>query len=208
MTTPGSIVRDHGARHLISFVAAAAVVGLRAAPASAPVRSPNLAEGRTPVSLAHRRGRSPMTDPPGGPASSRRRSRPPGSSHRPQRRGARWLLGAGRRVRRDSPPPSPPERSPTSCSCCCGSALSTARSIVATQIAGSALLIGSVLSGGLGGLGRMMAASELNPMPLTMLPRGLLVRPRRPRLPGSPCWLCRSCSIDGCEAQRDTEGLV
>ncbi|MGP3533298.1 hypothetical protein ACTU3I_00765 [Microbacterium sp. RD1] len=34
--------------------------------------------------------------------------------------------------------------------------------VVATQIAGSALLVGSILSAGLGGLGRMMAADELN----------------------------------------------
>ena len=79
--------------------------------------------------------------------------------------------------------------------------------IVATQLAGGALLIGSILSVGLGGLGRMMAASELNPIAENVFVVGFDF---------DPTWLLAGLAVlalsfifrYGTRLQRDTEGLV
>lgn len=79
--------------------------------------------------------------------------------------------------------------------------------LVATQIAGGALLVGSVLSGGLGGLGRMMAASELNPISGDVFLVGFSFEPGV--LLAGVAVLALSFVFDrGQRLQRDTEGLV
>ncbi|MDN3497098.1 hypothetical protein QL996_14240 [Planococcus sp. APC 4015] len=79
--------------------------------------------------------------------------------------------------------------------------------IVATQIAGGALLIGSILSAGLGGLGRMMAASELNPIADDVFVVGFTFDPNV--LLAGLAVLALSFVFDrGTKLQRDTTGLV
>ncbi|WP_431796199.1 hypothetical protein [Microbacterium enclense] len=79
--------------------------------------------------------------------------------------------------------------------------------ITATQVAGSALLIGGILSAGLGGLGRMMAADELNPAAGDVFVIGFSF---------DPVWMLVGIGVlalsvvftYGTRLQRDTEGLV
>ncbi|WP_438352238.1 hypothetical protein [Microbacterium sp. CJ88] len=79
--------------------------------------------------------------------------------------------------------------------------------IVATQVAGAALLIGGILSAGLGGLGRMMAATELNPVAGDVFVVGFRF---------DPAWMLVGVGVlalsfvfsYGTRLQRDTEGLV
>lgn len=79
--------------------------------------------------------------------------------------------------------------------------------IVATQVAGAALLIGGLLSTGVGGLGRMMAADELNPSAGGVFVIGTAF---------DPVWALIGLGIlalsvvfaYGHRLQRDTEGLV
>ncbi|MDQ1130205.1 hypothetical protein [Microbacterium sp. SORGH_AS_0888] len=79
--------------------------------------------------------------------------------------------------------------------------------IVATQVAGCALLLGSMLSSGLGGLGRMMAADELNPVAGDVFVVGFRF---------DPAWTLAGLAVlalsvvfsYGTRLQRDTEGLV
>lgn len=79
--------------------------------------------------------------------------------------------------------------------------------VVATQIAGSALLIGGILSVGLGGLGTMMAAQQLNPAMEQQFLIGSAFDPGI--LFAGMAVLALSIVFDrGARAQRDTEGLV
>lgn len=79
--------------------------------------------------------------------------------------------------------------------------------ISATQVAGAALLIGGILSAGLGGLGRMMAADELNPAAGGVFVIGFSF---------DPAWMLVGVGVlalsvvftYGTRLQRDTEGLV
>lgn len=79
--------------------------------------------------------------------------------------------------------------------------------ITATQVAGAALLIGGILSAGLGGLGRMMAADELNPAAGGVFVIGFSF---------DPAWMLVGLGVlalsvvftYGTRLQRDTEGLV
>ncbi len=79
--------------------------------------------------------------------------------------------------------------------------------IVATQVAGCALLLGGMLSAGLGGLGRMMAADELNPAAGGVFVVGFAF---------DPAWVLVGIGVlalsvvfaYGTRLQRDTEGLV
>lgn len=79
--------------------------------------------------------------------------------------------------------------------------------IVTTQIAGSALLIGSILSGGLGGLGRMMAASELNPTADDVFIVGFAFEPNV-LLAGLAVLALSFVFSYGTKLQHDTRGLV
>lgn len=79
--------------------------------------------------------------------------------------------------------------------------------ITATQIAGCALLIGSVLAGGLGGLGRMMAADELNPLTDDIFVVGFSFDPI-PVFAGLIVLALSFVFDRGTRLQRDTEGLV
>jgi len=79
--------------------------------------------------------------------------------------------------------------------------------IVATQIAGSALLIGSIMSAGLGGLGRMMAATELNPIADDVFVVGFSFDPNV-LLAGIAVLALSFVFERGTRLQRDTEGLV
>ncbi|GAA1919072.1 hypothetical protein GCM10009775_09540 [Microbacterium aoyamense] len=79
--------------------------------------------------------------------------------------------------------------------------------IVATQIAGCALLIGSMLSGGLGGLGRMMAADELNPIADDVFVIGFQFDPTV-LLAGVAILALSYVFAYGTKLKRDTEGLV
>ena len=79
--------------------------------------------------------------------------------------------------------------------------------IVATQVAGAALLLGGVLSAGLAGLGRMMAADELNAIADDVFVVGFEIE---------PAWILAGLAVlalsfvfsYGTRLQRDTEGLV
>lgn len=79
--------------------------------------------------------------------------------------------------------------------------------ILATRVSGAALLIGGLLSAGLGGLGRMMAADELNPAAGDVFVVGSAF---------DPVWALVGLGIlalsvvfsYGHRLQRDTEGLV
>jgi hypothetical protein len=79
--------------------------------------------------------------------------------------------------------------------------------VVATRVAGASLLIGGILSAGLGGLGRMRAADELNPAAGNVFVIGSSF---------DPAWALAGLSIlalsvvfsYGIRLQRDTEGLV
>ncbi len=79
--------------------------------------------------------------------------------------------------------------------------------IVATQVAGSALLIGGMLAAGLGGLGRMMAADELNPIADDVFVIGFAF---------DPAWMLVGVGVlalsfvfsYGTKLQRETELLV
>jgi hypothetical protein len=79
--------------------------------------------------------------------------------------------------------------------------------ITATRVAGAALLIGGILSAGLGGLGRMMAADELNPAAGGVFVIGFSF---------DPAWMLVGLGVlalsvvftYGTRLQRDTEGLV
>jgi hypothetical protein len=79
--------------------------------------------------------------------------------------------------------------------------------IVATQVAGAALLLGGVLSAGLAGLGRMMAADELNAIADDVFVVGFEFE---------PAWILAGLAVlalsfvfsYGTRLQRDTEGLV
>ncbi|MBN9210311.1 MAG: hypothetical protein BGO45_07740 [Microbacterium sp. 71-36] len=79
--------------------------------------------------------------------------------------------------------------------------------VVATRVAGASLLIGGTLSAGLGGLGRMMAADELNPAAGDVFVVGSSF---------DPVWALVGLSVlalsvvftYGVRLQRDTEGLV
>ena len=79
--------------------------------------------------------------------------------------------------------------------------------IVATQVAGGALLIGSILSVGLGGLGRMMAATELNPTADDVFIVGFSFDPA-PVFAGIAVLALSFVFSYGTRLQRDTEGLV
>ncbi|WP_439594234.1 hypothetical protein [Microbacterium sp.] len=79
--------------------------------------------------------------------------------------------------------------------------------IVATQIAGAALLIGSLLAGGLGGLGRMMAADELNPVANDVFVVGFSFEPGV-LLAGIAVLALSLVFSYGTKLKRDTEGLV
>ena len=79
--------------------------------------------------------------------------------------------------------------------------------IVATQIAGSALLVGSLLSGGLGGLGRMMTATELNPSADDVFIVGFAFDPAV-LLAGVAVLALSFVFSYGTKLTRDTEGLV
>jgi hypothetical protein len=79
--------------------------------------------------------------------------------------------------------------------------------VVATLTAGSALLIGSVLAGGLGGLGRMMAATELNPLVGDAFLVGFSFDPA-PVLAGVGILALSFVFDRGSRMQRDVDGLV
>jgi len=82
------------------------------------------------------------------------------------------------------------------------------RSLVAASLAaGSALLIGGILSAGLGGLGRMQAAVELNPLAGGVFKVGFLVDPW-PAVAGLGVLALAFVFRRGERLQRDTEGLV
>lgn len=79
--------------------------------------------------------------------------------------------------------------------------------VVATQVAGSALLIGSIVSVGLGGLGRMMAATELNPVADDVFIVGFSFD-LAPVFAGLAVLALSFVFSYGARLQRDTEGLV
>lgn len=79
--------------------------------------------------------------------------------------------------------------------------------IVATQIAGGALLLGSMLSVGFGGLGRMMAADELNPIADDVFVIGFVFDPTV-LLAGVGVLALSVVFGYGAKLARDTEGLV
>ncbi|TQJ30660.1 hypothetical protein [Microbacterium sp. SLBN-146] len=79
--------------------------------------------------------------------------------------------------------------------------------ITATQIAGAALLIGSILSVGLGGLGRMMAADELNPIAGDVFVVGFTFDPTV-LLAGIGVLALSIVFSYGVKLQSDTKGLV
>lgn len=79
--------------------------------------------------------------------------------------------------------------------------------VVATQIAGCALLIGGILSGGLGGLGRMMTATELNPLADDVFIVGFTFDPGV-LFAGIAVLALSFVFSYGAKLQRDTEGLV
>jgi len=79
--------------------------------------------------------------------------------------------------------------------------------ILATQVAGSALLLGGLLSAGLGGLGRMMAADELNPSAGDVFIVGFPFDPVGV-LAGLGILSLSVVFTYGTRLQRDTEGLV
>lgn len=79
--------------------------------------------------------------------------------------------------------------------------------IVATQVAGCALLLGGMLSAGLGGLGRMMAASELNTAAGGVFVIGFRFDPAW-ALVGLGLLALSLVFRYGTRLQRDTEGLV
>ncbi|MDF2992113.1 MAG: cation transport ATPase [Microbacterium sp.] len=79
--------------------------------------------------------------------------------------------------------------------------------ILATQVAGSALLLGGMLSAGLGGLGRMMAADELNPSAGDVFIIGFAFDPAW-TLVGLGVLALSVVFTYGTRLQRDTEGLV
>jgi hypothetical protein len=79
--------------------------------------------------------------------------------------------------------------------------------ITATQIAGCALLLGSILSAGLGGLGRMMAADELNPIADDVFVVGFSFDPSV-LLAGIGVLALSIVFSYGVKLQRDTKGLV
>jgi hypothetical protein len=79
--------------------------------------------------------------------------------------------------------------------------------IVATQVAGCALLLGGILSAGLGGLGRMMAATELNPIAGDVFVVGFRFDPAG-MLAGIGVLALSLVFSYGTRLQRDTEGLV
>lgn len=79
--------------------------------------------------------------------------------------------------------------------------------IAATLVAGTALLIGHLLAGGLGGLGRMMAADELNPLADDVFVVGFSFDPA-PLLAGISVLALSFVFSYGTELQRDTKGLV
>ncbi|WP_278103507.1 hypothetical protein AB0870_01740 [Microbacterium proteolyticum] len=78
---------------------------------------------------------------------------------------------------------------------------------VATRVAGASLLIGGVLSAGLTGLGRMMAASELNPSAGDVFVVGSAFDPAW-ALVGLAVLALSVVFSYGTRLQRDTEGLV
>lgn len=79
--------------------------------------------------------------------------------------------------------------------------------VTATRVAGAALLIGGVLSAGLGGLGRMMAADELNPSAGGVFLVGSAFDPAW-ALVGLGVLAMSVVFSYGIRLQRDTEGLV
>jgi len=79
--------------------------------------------------------------------------------------------------------------------------------VVATQIAGSALLIGSLLSVGIGGLGRMQAASELNPLANDVFIVGFAFDPAI-MLVGLVVLSLSFVFARGLTLQHDTKGLI
>jgi hypothetical protein len=79
--------------------------------------------------------------------------------------------------------------------------------VVATYTAGGALTIGSLLSVGLGGLGRMMAADELNPLVGDVFVIGFAID-MTPILAGFAVLALSLVFSYGTRIQRDTEGLV
>lgn len=79
--------------------------------------------------------------------------------------------------------------------------------VVATRVAGASLLIGGVLSAGLTGLGRMMAASELNPSAGDVFVVGSAFDPAW-ALVGLAVLALSVVFSYGTRLQRDTEGLV
>lgn len=79
--------------------------------------------------------------------------------------------------------------------------------ILATQVAGCALLLGGILSAGLGGLGRMMAADELNPSASDVFLVGFSFDPVGV-LAGLGVLALSVVFTYGTRLQRDTEGLV
>lgn len=79
--------------------------------------------------------------------------------------------------------------------------------VAATLTAGSALLIGGVLSAGLGGLGRMMAADELNALYGDVFVVGFSFDPA-PLFAGLATLALSLVFERGARMQRDTEGLV
>ncbi len=79
--------------------------------------------------------------------------------------------------------------------------------VAATQLAGGALLIGGMLAAGLGGLARMMAASELNPIAEDAFIVGFRFDPAV-LLAGLAVLTLSVVFQRGLSLQRDTEGLV
>ncbi|MFS0792689.1 hypothetical protein [Microbacterium sp. 1P10AE] len=79
--------------------------------------------------------------------------------------------------------------------------------VVATRVAGASLLIGGILSAGLGGLGRMMAADELNPAAGNVFVIGSSFDPAW-ALVGLGVLALSVVFSYGIRLQRDTEGLV
>lgn len=79
--------------------------------------------------------------------------------------------------------------------------------VAATLTAGAALLIGGILSSGLGGLGRMMAADALNPASGDAFILGFAFDPA-PLLAGVAVLALSFVFSTGQRLQRDTEGLV
>ena len=79
--------------------------------------------------------------------------------------------------------------------------------VIATRVAGASLLIGGLLSAGLTGLGRMMAASELNPSAGDVFVIGSAFEPIW-ALVGLGVLALSVVFSYGIRLQRDTEGLV